>query len=139
MKCAALSAPSALDRAGQHHGLVGHDRDRVAAEAGEAGEHGGAEVGLHLEGRALVEDDVDDVAHVVDLPAVAGHDVEDLGDEAVAVVAALQRGPGSPRPTTGSSSGRPRTQVEGGFVAGAVVVDQAAAPSPPPGRRGPPW
>ena len=55
---------------------------------------GRAEVGLHLEARAGVEHDVEHLAHVVDVPAVAGHEVEELGDEPGPVVAAARRAGG---------------------------------------------
>ena len=107
MKCAALSAPSASIEPGQHLRLVGDDRDRMAAEAGQRADHRPAELGLHLEPGAGVDHDVDHVAHVVDPPAVAGHDVEHLAAEP----RARCRRPSSngrvrPRATTGSSAGR---------------------------------
>ena len=70
-----------VDRTGHHLRLVRDHRDRVTAEPAERGDDRTAEVGLHLEARVRVEDDVDHLAHVVDAAAVARDDVEHLGDE----------------------------------------------------------
>ena len=90
MKCAALSAASAVIEPALTARLVRDDRDRVPAEIAECANDRAAEVGLHLERRTGVEHDVDHLAHVVDAPAVVRDDVEHLGNETrcgVAVVA----------------------------------------------------
>ena len=91
-----------VDRAGEHLRLVGDDRDRWPPSR-QSAQMTTAEVGLHLEARAGVEHDVDHLAHVVDAPAVAGDEVEDLGDGARADVA-RPRTAGTTTPTTGSSA-----------------------------------
>ena len=52
----------------------------------------------------VVDHDVDHALHVVDPPAVAGHDVEDLGHEPRAGVVAVDRRADTTTPTTGSSA-----------------------------------
>ena len=48
-----------VDGAGEHLGLVRHDRDRLTAEPGERADHRLPEPGLHLEPRPIVEHRVD--------------------------------------------------------------------------------
>ena len=74
-----LVRPVGVERAGEELGLVGHHGDGMAAEAGQDADQRPAEARLHLEAGSLVEDDVDDVAHVVHPPAVAGNDVQQFG------------------------------------------------------------
>ena len=60
--------------AGEHVRLVRHDADRLAVDAGEADERGGAEQFLHLHEFAVIDDATDHFEHVVGLPFVGGHD-----------------------------------------------------------------
>ena len=64
-----------VDAAGQHHRLVGDDADDVAVEPGEANDHVLGPQLVHLEERAVVNDAADDLAHVVGVVGVGGHDL----------------------------------------------------------------
>ena len=74
--------PGALDRrvdvehAGQHRRLVGHDPDRLPAEAGESDEQVAGVLALHLEEVAVVHHAADHVVHVVGLAGECRDDVE---------------------------------------------------------------
>ena len=84
-----------------------------------------AEAGLHLERGAGVEHDVDHLAHVVDAPAVARDDVEDLGDESRLDVVA--RSVGRVRPRRGREVAEVGAhEVERARVVVGDVVDQTA-------------
>ena len=111
-----------VDGAGQHQRLVRDDRDRVAAEAGERADERRAEVGLHLEARAGVEHDVDHLAHVVDAPAVARDEVEQLGHRAAARRRRRSYSTaGTTTPTTGSSRGSARTRSSAAASSSATL------------------
>ncbi len=64
-----------VDRPGEHLRLVGHERDRFAAEAGQSADHGGSEAGLYLQPVVAVDNDVDHGPHVVGLAVVPGHEL----------------------------------------------------------------
>jgi hypothetical protein len=122
-KRAALSAPVAVDRAGEVVGVVGEHADRAALDASERGDHAEPEVAAQLEHRALVEHRVDDRAHVVAALAV-------LGDR-TAQAPLVGRDPGVPGP--GSTRGtawrrarlRPRRAHDVDHAVGALHVDRA--------------
>ena len=70
-------------------GIARQDRHRQAVEAREAGDHRPPEHLAHLEERALVDDCVDDGAHLVDLAPVARDDAEQALLAPVGRIAAL--------------------------------------------------
>ena len=62
-------------RFAEQHAVVGHDPDRVAVDAGEAGHQRGAVIGLEFGELAAVDDAGDDLVHVVGHARVDGDDV----------------------------------------------------------------
>ena len=114
-----------VDRACEDARLVGDHRDRMTAETGEHAHHRRPELGLDLERRRLVEHHVDDVAHLVHPPAVAGHDLEHLGNEARLEVAVDDVGRIGPRRRREIPQ-VPAHEVERILVVGRGVVDQPA-------------
>ena len=69
--------------------LVADDPDREAVQAGEAADDVLGMVLVHLEELAVVDDQLDDVAHVVGLVRVLGHDLVELGVHPLGVVRRL--------------------------------------------------
>lgn len=67
-----------VDRARQHPRLVGHNRDRMAAQMRQRADDRHTELWLHLEPFGAVEDHIEHRAHVIDAAVVAGDDVEQL-------------------------------------------------------------
>ena len=63
-----------VQNAGEHVRLVRHDADRLAVDAGEADERGGAEQFLHLHEFAVIDDAANHFEHVVGLAFVGRHD-----------------------------------------------------------------
>ena len=125
MKCDALSAPSTSIEPANTWGWLATTATGWPPRCASAHTTDLPEVGLHLEPRRLVDDDVDDVAHVVDPPAVAGHDVEDLRDEARRGV--VVHVVGRVRPRRRREVAQVEThELERGFVVGRDVVDQSA-------------
>ena len=78
MKRAALSAESLSRIAGQLLGLVGDDPDRLAPEAGEAGDQCLRELRLDVEPLTFVDDLVDHVVHIVGLARGIGDNLKQL-------------------------------------------------------------
>ena len=81
-----------VEHPGEHHGLVADHSDRPAIEAGEAAHDvpGPGRVVLHE--LALVDDGGDDLAHVVGHVGAVGHEVVELGAQAVDGVVAGDSG-----------------------------------------------
>jgi len=63
------------DRAGEMHGIVGHDPDGVSLDARKRGDHAAPEAGSQLEHGTCVGDDLGSAVDVVGAPAVLRHDV----------------------------------------------------------------
>ena len=138
MKCEALSAPSTSIEPASTCGWLAMTATGWPPRRASAADHRLAEVGLHLEPRRLVDDDVDHVAHVVDALAVARHDVEDLVDEPRRGVGVRVVGRVRPRRRREVAEVEAH-QLERGGVVGRDVLDQPARDRDRRGRRAPPW
>ena len=80
-----------VDRAAEVGGIVGEHPERAAVEARERADHAGAEAVAQLEHRALVEQRLEDAAHLVDALAL-------LGDQSRAAASWSGTAPGSAAP-----------------------------------------
>ena len=125
MKCDALSAPSTSIEPAHTFGWLAMIATGWPPRCAERGDHRLAEVGLHLEPRRLVDDDVDHVADVVDALAVARHDVEDLVDQPRRGVVVGVVGWVRPRRRREVAEVEAH-QLERGGVVGREVLDQPA-------------
>jgi hypothetical protein len=106
--------------------VAGQHRHRPAVETGEAGHRRPAVPAADLEERAPVDDRVDDVAHLVDPPGVAGNRVDEPALTALGVVGRL--GPGWRVVDRPGEIGEERTRPRKGVVLGVDhVVDGAVA------------
>ena len=126
MKCAALSAASASIEPASTCGWLattatGWPPSRASAQMTER-----PKSGCTSNARPGVEHDVDHVVHVVDLPTVAGHEVEHLGHDPRLRRRRRRSTAGTTTPTTGSSAGTPRTRSSAPASSSAHVVDQPA-------------
>ena len=70
-----LVGPVGVDRPAQVGRLVGHHPERAAVDAGERGDDARPEAAAQLEHGVLVEQPVEHLAHVVDLPPPLGDDL----------------------------------------------------------------
>ena len=70
-----LVGPVGVDRPAQVGRMVGHHPERAAVDAGQRGDDTRPEAAAQLQHRVLVEQPVEHLAHVVDLPAPLGDDL----------------------------------------------------------------
>src|SRR5438445_248353 len=68
-----------VERAAEHHRIVGDDADREAADADESGDEILGPLRLHLEELAAVGEGADELPHVVALPRIVGDDRGEIG------------------------------------------------------------
>lgn len=107
-------------------GVVGEDRDRPAVDAGEAGDRRAAVVLADFEERAEVHDRLDDLAHLVDLAAVARDDRDELPVSARGIVGGFCAG--GQFVDRGRQIGEEAPgALEGLVLARRLVVDRAVA------------
>ena len=98
---AQLDEMRALERGfGEQHAVVGDDPDRVAVDAGEAGDQRRAVFGLELRELAAVDDPGDHLVHVVGHSRIDGNDVVELG------LVGDRRRRSARRPTAGRAAAR---------------------------------
>ena len=70
------------------HGIAGEQQHGAAFKARQAHDDRPAEIGAHFKERALVDDGVDDRAHLVDLAAAARHRLHQRVFRALGIVVA---------------------------------------------------
>ena len=80
-------------------------QNRAAFQPGKPGDDRTAEIGVDLEERALVDDGVDDRAHLVDLAAIARHHLEQQFLRALRIVRCRAWSAAGRTPTTANRTG----------------------------------
>ena len=86
-------------------GIARQQQHRAAFQPRKPGDDRAAEIGVDLEERALVDDGVDDRAHLVDLAAIARHRLHQRFLRALRIVGAGQSSAAGRRPTTADRTG----------------------------------
>ena len=80
-----------IDRSALFGRFIGDDPDGVSTEVGQRADHRAAEVGLHLEELAVVDDHRYHLAHVVETTTVDGYQFEQLRHEARTAIGPVGR------------------------------------------------
>ena len=96
-----------IERAAEHHGLVGDDADGAAAQPREAGDQVLRPARLDLEDASAVHDGRDDLLHVIGAPRAVGHDGEQRLVHPVRRIVARPRSAAARGWSWGSRTGTP--------------------------------
>lgn len=77
-KCVIFLGRICGDGASEHHGLIGDNADGVAIDAPESADHGRSEQGADFKKRVLVQNKIENLAHVVCALVVGWNDLEKI-------------------------------------------------------------
>ncbi len=127
-----------VERAAEHHRLVGDDADRLPTDPGQPGDEVLRPLGLHPEDVAVVDHRGDHLADVVGAPRRGRDDVVDLLDPPIhgiraspAPAAARRCAAGRTRGIAGRSGGTPRRRRPRGRRRRSPWCGRPNRPSPP--------